>query len=108
MTARLRAFGLTLSLFVVATVLLLSGEAPLDSYLIEYADQCILKNNCPIIDWAPIWKKSLTDVPRQLKPADGGVGVVILPPNEIPIVDLRRHLAARKVTVQAPSSAAKR
>src|SRR4051794_38126636 len=107
MTARLRTVGLTLSLFFVATVLLLSGEAPLDSYPIEYADQCILKKNCPIIDWAP-GSDPLPIVPRQVQPAEEEVGVVILPPNQIPVIDLRRYLAARNVTVQTPSSAAKR
>ncbi len=95
MTAGLRAFAAGLFLCLIATVLFLSAKPPLDSYVEEYGDDCLLKNTCPIVDWAPS-SNGFSVVPRQIRLADDGAKIVILSPNNIPIIDLKAYLAARE------------
>ena len=103
MIAGLRAFGVASSLCIVAGVLLVTAKPPLDSYVTEYLDQCLIKNNCPAFDPAP-GTSLLPIIPRQLKSADESVGVAVLDTDDIQLIDVEAYLAPRK----ARSDASKR
>ena len=99
MIPRLRAFVALSSLCVAAIALLVCGELPLDSYVIEHLDQCLIKNNCPILDWAP-GSNPFPVLPRQVKAPDRG-NIRVVCPNEIPLVELQQYLTARKERTNA-------
>jgi hypothetical protein len=101
MNANAKAFGSTLGLFAIAIVLCVTAEAPIDSYLEEHVQECVLNSNCPIVEWAPGADGYLV-VPRQVQFLTHGAGSVLLRPEDLPILDVRqfratRHAAAMRV-----------
>jgi hypothetical protein len=94
MNAVIKSVTATFTFCSVAALLLLKAEPPLDSYLEEYWDECVLAKNCPVIDWADQHDGFLI-VPRQFHVREDGTGVDILKPVEIPMIDVEEYRAKR-------------
>jgi hypothetical protein len=95
---RVRAFYAVIATCLLAAVLLATAKPPLDSYLIEYTDECLLKRTCPILEWDS--RSGIVPfpvVPRQVKIRDGGARIDIIAPQGLPIIDLDSYLSARQI-----------
>jgi hypothetical protein len=107
MTGTSKALCAGFLLCLIASVIVALARPPLDSYLIEYADECLLKRGCPIIDCAP----SSTDpcifpvVPRQVRLIRDGTGFLIVSPRELPVIDFDRYMNARENRKRSPEAA---
>lgn len=80
-----------------AAAILMTADVPVDSYVAEYLQNCLLEHRCPSVDCIGPCPAAFPILPRQVEVRDGGSTIVIAPPTTLPITSVEDYYRARRI-----------